>query len=156
MDEEGKRGTKTFQLKEKKKKKTTRRVWSGDVSGEGMAGQGWGQVRVVGMVQSSTPPHLLIFSNHSLHQALFFFLFCFFFILGHAGPPKAANRSLNRCEQLPAERGRLPRLSRGYSSPTEGTGRESRHSTQFTNIWREKKKLHWHQYVMFYARFMCK
>lgn len=36
-------------------------MWSVDAPEEGVAGQGWGQRRVVGMVQSSTPSHLLHF-----------------------------------------------------------------------------------------------
>lgn len=76
------------------------RVWQGRAEAEGGGWDGG-----VGMVQSSTASHLFIFYSFFFfksltpphHQALFFsFSFSDWDMQGHQ---KAANRSLNHCEQ---------------------------------------------------------
>lgn len=85
--------------------------YSRGVSVEGVAGQGGGG----GMVQSSTPSHLNL--NHSFHHTT---RHCFFILrLGHAEPPGAASRSVNRLSAKTKERGRPWRLSTAYISQEE-------------------------------------
>lgn len=125
---------KWLEHKKEKKKKTTRRVSSVEVWGESAAGQGWGRGGKGEWEWSKAARHhisLIFFSNHSLHHTT---RHCFF----QSGTCRATRSceidhwTAVSCYDRPAEGGRLARLSRGYSSPTEGTGRESRLSTRIT------------------------
>lgn len=122
--------------REKQNKNKEGKVW-----GEGVAGQGWDQGRVVGMVQSSTPSILIFkfFLNHSLHHTT-----------RHSFLQTGKCRATRSCKQITEpllavavdlRRGCLPRLSTCYSSPTEGGRKESRQNNQFTQIWRKKQTI---------------
>lgn len=153
MNQEGQRGTKTVGTQRNKNKK---RVWN-VVSGEGcVAGQGWGRGRGSGNgpKQNAITSHLhlfLITHSNTLPGTVFFF-FPEWDMQGHQ-KLEIDHWTAASSHDRPAERGCLLRLSRGYSSPTEGALRESRQSTQIRDIWGGKKL---HQCVMIYARLLCK
>lgn len=143
MNQEGKKRNKKNCWNTKEKKQTKKNYEEGVKCWEcGRAGlrPGWGGYEGVGMVQSSTASHLFIlyiffvlFFFKSLtpphHQALFF---SDWDMQGHQ---KAANRSLNHCEQ-PWQTCREGMFVTPESRLQE---EKTRQSTQITDIWEKKR-----------------
>lgn len=131
MNQEGKRGTKTGGTQRIRKRKlqggcevSQERVWQGRAEARGGG---------AGMVQSSTPSNLLNFLiTHSTTPPGTVF-FSDWDMQGHQ-KLQIDHRTVLSSRDRPAQRGCLKCLSRGYRSPIEGAGRESRQNTQITNI----------------------
>lgn len=155
-------------VKRKKKKKNYKEGVRGvDVSGEDVAGQqGWGQGRVVGMVQKSSTPSLIFpffcfFENHSLHHTT---RHCFsFFLLSDRGRKLQGHQKLcidhwtiGSADARPAleEGGCLPclraTLQLQLQFTPEGGGKKKNPDAHRLSIFEERR-----QCVLLYARLLC-